>query len=460
EARALWCRSGRKTPPDRCARAAGSRRRGCRRATGCRALASPKTRNFRAWRRRRRRRAARDRGDAGRAPPRATSPLGRRLGPPPPEGSRRSPHSRKTAPKKRATRRNRGVRIHVDALKPPLVLSCCAKPAVDELSDPPSAVKQRRARTSSGAMTPAPRPPSAYRVLLGALLLASVVGAPPACSSSENCRDADCPSGHRCTDNVCSAPCTDQGDCELGQNCVTWGFVDGSQGQFCVALDYAANGKIGQYESCASDAACDTLRGFRCIDERCQLPCRSHSDCSAIGICQPRGGATGGVGVCVPQDPAPQPGGFGTRCPSGDECDADAGFVCVSAGVGDLDAYCTLAGCAGDDDCGPGHTCERVRSGRPPCEDACGFAGRPDAPDCVPADRIGASGDFSCGPVSLVQHLCVQRRFCAPCESDADCMAVPNQVCARDASGEKICTTLCDPDATSCPWGNASACAV
>ena len=309
-------------------------------------------------------------------------------------------------------------------------------------------------------MTPAPRPPSAYRVLLGALLLASMVGAPPACSSSENCRDADCPSGHRCTDNVCSAPCTDQGDCELGQNCVTWGFVDGSQGQFCVALDYAANGKIGQYESCASDAACDTLRGFRCIDERCQLPCRSHSDCSAIGICQPRGGATGGVGVCVPQDPAPEPGRFGTRCPSGDECDADAGFVCVSAGVGDLDAYCTLAGCTGDDDCGPGHTCERVRSGRPPCEDACGFAGRPDAPDCVPADRIGASGDFSCGPVSLVQHLCVQRRFCAPCESDADCMAVPNQVCARDASGEKICTTLCDPDATSCPWGNASACAV
>jgi hypothetical protein len=35
---------------------------------------------------------------------------------------------------------------------------------------------------------------------------------------------------------------------------------------------------------------------------------------------------------------------------------------------------------------------------------------------------------------------------------------VPNQVCARDASGEKICTRLCDPGRRSCPWGNAATC--
>jgi hypothetical protein len=39
-------------------------------------------------------------------------------------------------------------------------------------------------------------------------------------------------------------------------------------------------------------------------------------------------------------------------------------------------------------------------------------------------------------------------------------LGTPNQVCAKDESGEKICTRLCDTGVRSCPWGNAARCSV
>ena len=44
--------------------------------------------------------------------------------------------------------------------------------------------------------------------------------------------------------------------------------------------------------------------------------------------------------------------------------------------------------------------------------------------------------------------------------TDVDCLGEPNQICARDGSGGKICTALCDPAANSCPWGSAASCRV
>jgi hypothetical protein len=76
----------------------------------------------------------------------------------------------------------------------------------------------------------------------------------------------------------------------------------------------------------------------------------------------------------------------------------------------------------------------------------------------VPAELIGEDQPYQCGELGIVRSVCRQRDFCSPCESDADCLATPNQVCARDASGEKICTRLCDTNTRSCPWGNASSC--
>ena len=59
-----------------------------------------------------------------------------------------------------------------------------------------------------------------------------------------------------------------------------------------------------------------------------------------------------------------------------------------------------------------------------------------------------------------MRTLCLKREFCSPCQTDADCLAVPNQICAKDISGTKICTKRCDLVLNSCPWGNAAICDV
>src|SRR5690606_1140591 len=81
-----------------------------------------------------------------------------------------------------------------------------------------------------------------------------------------------------------------------------------------------------------------------------------------------------------------------------------------------------------------------------------------DFPGCVPSSRIGEGRQYHCGGLGVLRSVCLPRAFCAPCESDADCLAVPGQICARNRSGEKICTVPCDPRAASCPWGTAAEC--
>jgi hypothetical protein len=177
---------------------------------------------------------------------------------------------------------------------------------------------------------------------------------------------------------------------------------------------------------CASDAACDTSHGFSCTAGECRYPCRSHFDCEGQGICEPLrddGGQALGTYCAFFEQTAP-PGQYYTRCPNYDECDAEQPFLCLGSGVGDADAYCS-ADCLDDADCPTGFLCDEV------------------------SDSDG-----------LPHQVCVRRRFCAPCETDADCLTVPGQVCARDIGGEKICTELCDPSVDSCPWGNASVCDV
>jgi hypothetical protein len=78
----------------------------------------------------------------------------------------------------------------------------------------------------------------------------------------------------------------------------------------------------------------------------------------------------------------------------------------------------------------------------------------------VPAAEIGDGGAFRCGPLSLLESTCVYRQFCDACDSDADCLGRPDQVCARDAGGQKICTVRCDPELSGCPWGTAASCGV
>ncbi len=209
----------------------------------------------------------------------------------------------------------------------------------------------------------------------------------------------------------------------------------------------------GRFTACATSTDCDQAHGFSCVDGECSYECRSHSDCVEVGHCEPRTLDGEQKNFCVRDATPPTPGKLYTSCPSGNECADPA--LCIGAGPGDLDAYCTID-CSRDDDCAPGYSCGSMS--RNPCSDACDKAGQPDDPRCVKANQIGEGLAFQCGEQGVERSVCRQREFCAPCESDADCLGVPNQVCARDEGGEKICTRLCDTETRSCPWGNAAIC--
>jgi hypothetical protein len=209
----------------------------------------------------------------------------------------------------------------------------------------------------------------------------------------------------------------------------------------------------GRFTPCAGDSECDTDHGFSCVDGECSYACTSHADCVAVGHCDTRKVDGERKSFCVVDKKAPKPGGLYTSCPKGTECNDAA--LCLGAGPGDLDAYCSID-CAKDDDCAAGYYCGTLT--RPPCEDNCNVKAQPDDPRCVPSAQIGPDAAFHCGDSGVQRSVCRQREFCSPCDSDADCLAVPNQVCARDQSGEKICTRLCDTNTRSCPWGNAAQC--
>jgi hypothetical protein len=179
------------------------------------------------------------------------------------------------------------------------------------------------------------------------------------------------------------------------------------------------SGTPGRFSSCASDASCDQASGFTCVEGTCRHPCRSHFDCGGVAICEPLGRS--GT-YCALTRPPTTPGGFYSNCPN-DDCDVLRGFECVGA-LADTESYCSTE-CGNDDDCPTGFFCDLVD---------------------------GATGGD--------RNLCVPRVFCAACETDTDCLAVPGGICADDGSGERHCTTLCEPGRNSCPWGASTECAV
>lgn len=318
-----------------------------------------------------------------------------------------------------------------------------------------------------------------------ALLLCAAGNAAIGCSSSshEPCDDSSCiAEGKRCVQDECRPTCAAQDDCPVGQNCALYEFGDGARAQHCVVLDYAKDGRTGQSEACQADSECDTLRGFSCLQGRCQrhtgqfdacegdpecdqdngftcvdgqcrVACSSHFDCAPVGSCE----STPQGMFCKAGAPAKR-GQYYARCPYGDsDCDGANGFHCVGAGVADLDAFCT-ASCTGADDCPSGYRCGATNA--TPCESACNVAGQQVA-GCVPPSEIGSGRAYECAqPFGLIRRVCVRNTFCTPCESDEDCLAVAGQICAKDKSGAKICTTPCTPGVASCPWGAAVECGI
>jgi hypothetical protein len=209
----------------------------------------------------------------------------------------------------------------------------------------------------------------------------------------------------------------------------------------------------GRFTACTDTSECDAAHGFSCVEGECSYECQSHADCVEVGHCDARTVDGERKNFCVRDAAPPTPGGLYSSCPLGSECADPA--LCIGAGPGDLDAYCSVD-CTSDDDCATGYYCGTLT--RSPCADACDVKGQKTDPRCVVASDIGAGKPFHCGDSGVERSVCRQREFCSPCSSDADCLGVPNQICAKDESGEKICTRLCDTETHSCPWGNAATC--
>lgn len=210
---------------------------------------------------------------------------------------------------------------------------------------------------------------------------------------------------------------------------------------------------------CKANQDCDSASGQACVDGTCRVPCASHFDCQGYGLCQLATDSDGASGLFCSAAQPPKAGQFFAHCPSGknDECDAANDFFCVSAGPGDLDGYCTTD-CTDDSTCAPGFACTKLT--RPPCAAVCGLMGNPKDRSCIPVDQVGDDQPYHCSRQGVTRSVCRPREFCSSCQSDADCLAVPGQICARDQSGAKICTQRCDLKHPSCPWGSAASCGV
>jgi len=271
-----------------------------------------------------------------------------------------------------------------------------------------------------------PRPASWAALAALLLLLASFAG----CSSSQ-CLRADC------------------------QN-----YAPSSAGAAATGGAAANGGAATTGKLCTHSADCASDASAACVSGRCQIACESHFDCQGYGRCQSAFDSENNQGLfCDPTSPQ-KPGQFYARCPAGSsDCDAANDFFCISAGTDDTDAYCSTD-CTSDSSCAPGFACLPLT--RPPCTaSACpGLKGNPKDRSCIPNDQIGAGQAYQCDRRGVTRKACRLREFCSTCQTDADCRGVPNQVCAKDKSGTKICTEPCDPKHPSCPWGSAASCGV
>jgi hypothetical protein len=330
------------------------------------------------------------------------------------------------------------------------------------------------------------------------------------------CEPSKCANpGNVCVDNLCYLQCAADTDCPMGQSCLP-ATTDGSGGAGgagaaggTMVTTCQNNGRsaIGfkcpegnecakQQPSCPDGSNCDYTQcgGNTCSPD--PIACGSKSPCS-IGTCGDGAGCkidgdcgasqtcTDGVCSC----------GATTDCNSGvcinGTCQATPctvqgcamsdckPLVCLSDGVGDADAYCTLQDCTTDANCPGGYACDKERDPHPICGAAasklpglCGVACTADAicvttygtgstcgnitagsgycqGPCVMANA-GNGTTYAPGPYCTFRNECRIRKLCDPCTADLDCSAVPGAHCTQPPMGTaKFCASDCKTD-TDC----------
>jgi hypothetical protein len=277
-----------------------------------------------------------------------------------------------------------------------------------------------------------------------------------------------------CVNNLCALQCKGDADCALGESCLP-ATTDGTGGSATgtAATTCQNNGRSAIGAPCPSGNECGNLQpscpdGSNCDYTQCgggtctqdPVACGSNAKCT--------------VGKC----------GDGTPCTvQGCTMDKCQPLVCVSAGVGDANAYCTLQDCTADANCPGGYFCGTIRSSHPICNapasklpGLCGIqctnntqctnaygAGASCASTgyCQAACVMAGTGTFTQGPYCAERKECRIRKPCSPCAADIDCSMTPGMHCTTMPMGSaKFCTADCGTDA-DCETGfqcTSSAC--
>jgi hypothetical protein len=199
------------------------------------------------------------------------------------------------------------------------------------------------------------------------------------------------------------------------------------------------------------------------VGNDCVVPCTSHAECAVGEDCTPA--TEDGTGKAVTICRANGNAGIGTPCPLGSEC-AQAmtcgdgtpcsasgscavgtcrALTCLSGGVGDAVAFCSLFDCQKDSDCGGGYWCATVRVGDQICNQPAqpAVCGMPASSSCVDPSMNASNGTtYAAGPVCTQRKECRVRGLCGPCSTDLDCSRLPGGRCVQGA-----CATDCRSDA-------------
>ncbi len=266
--------------------------------------------------------------------------------------------------------------------------------------------------------------------------------------------------GNVCVDNLCALPCTADRDCAIGEDCRPATLDGGGATQIC-----QKNGRAPIGTPCPSGTECAAL----------PPSCPDGSNCDYTQC----GGGTCHIDPIVCGSDASCRAG---RCDDGSRCtvpgctaDKCKPLVCLSSGVGDANAYCSVYDCTSDANCPGGYACKTVRDPHPICgapasklPGLCGIACTASA-SCVTAYGPGstctggycqaacvtAGADptttYQQGPFCTERNACKLRAACDPCVDDLDCSASPSMRCVSIGAG-KYCASNCATD-TDCASG-------
>ena len=285
------------------------------------------------------------------------------------------------------------------------------------------------------------------------------------------CDPAKCLEDNVCADNACRLLCTSHEECILGtQECAATveddtgrtvqvcaesgrqpalngnGYPEGSYGTPCLFGD--AN--CGDYQSaCPNGLECNF--GAQCEAGTCELDaavCGEDPQCN-VGRCS-EGGQRCTFNTCTQEECTP--------------------FVCIGAGEGDADAYCSHRDCDDDSECPAGFYCGVTADPHSICGPTCNgstCSGGPndggncgDDGDCQVGNSnycgtttqgcIDPAGDnggaqYVEGTLCLMRNTCLKREPCTPCSGNLDC-SLGADVCQIHL-GANVCARLCDsPD--------------